>query len=181
MAHIVKCLYCGQKFDADKEEYVKPNTNRYAHQKCAEEYEKNGGTKKGVYQLEQHKEGTSQKEEHKIFFDCIRDITLNRSEVDWAIVTKEEKRLLKAGYSLSGLTKTFYYLYAIKNKPLPDKVDFLFNLETYYEQAKDYYKKVFLINQKNKEHISNLIKEENIINTSIRETNLPIKFFNIGE
>ena len=39
MAHIVKCLYCGETFDADKEEFTKPRTNRYAHLHCSEEYE----------------------------------------------------------------------------------------------------------------------------------------------
>ena len=35
MAHLVKCLYCGQQFDADKIAYVKPNNTRYAHKTCA--------------------------------------------------------------------------------------------------------------------------------------------------
>ncbi len=38
MAHKVKCLYCGEIFDADKEEYVKPQSRRYAHLHCAEEH-----------------------------------------------------------------------------------------------------------------------------------------------
>lgn len=31
---IVKCYYCEEKFDNEKEDYVKPNTNRYAHKEC---------------------------------------------------------------------------------------------------------------------------------------------------
>lgn len=30
----VKCKYCQQKFDREKEAYVKPSSNRYAHAKC---------------------------------------------------------------------------------------------------------------------------------------------------
>lgn len=35
--HIVKCLLCGEQFDANVEPYVKPRANRYAHKKCYEE------------------------------------------------------------------------------------------------------------------------------------------------
>ena len=35
MAHFVKCYYCGEKFDRDKEEWAKVTANRYAHKKCA--------------------------------------------------------------------------------------------------------------------------------------------------
>lgn len=38
MAHWVKCLFCGETFDADKEEYVMPNSRRYAHKSCAENH-----------------------------------------------------------------------------------------------------------------------------------------------
>ena len=33
--HMVKCLYCGQMFDANTEPFVKPNARRYAHVACA--------------------------------------------------------------------------------------------------------------------------------------------------
>lgn len=39
MANIKKCLYCGQPFDIDKEEFVKPNKVRYAHRSCSEEFQ----------------------------------------------------------------------------------------------------------------------------------------------
>ena len=39
--HIVKCLYCGQSFDTNEEEYVKPNSRRYAHASCAHAHEAN--------------------------------------------------------------------------------------------------------------------------------------------
>ncbi len=39
--HLVKCLYCGEIFDANIEPFVKPNARRYAHKACAEEAEKN--------------------------------------------------------------------------------------------------------------------------------------------
>lgn len=38
IAHIVICPYCRLKFDADKEEYVKPNAQRYAHKLCYEAF-----------------------------------------------------------------------------------------------------------------------------------------------
>lgn len=36
---LVKCLYCGETFDPDKEPFVKPNSKRYAHKICSEQYE----------------------------------------------------------------------------------------------------------------------------------------------
>lgn len=38
MAHWVKCLFCGKTFDADNEEFVMPNSRRYAHKICAENH-----------------------------------------------------------------------------------------------------------------------------------------------
>lgn len=38
IAHIVICPYCKLKFDTDKEEYVKPNSQRYAHRQCYEAF-----------------------------------------------------------------------------------------------------------------------------------------------
>lgn len=36
--HRVKCYYCGEYFDANKEECGKVNANRYAHKKCGDEH-----------------------------------------------------------------------------------------------------------------------------------------------
>ena len=42
MAHIVKCKYCGNNFDRDKNAYVMPSARRYAHAECyLREKEKN--------------------------------------------------------------------------------------------------------------------------------------------
>ena len=38
IAHLVICPYCKLKFDADKEPYVKPNSQRYAHKHCYETF-----------------------------------------------------------------------------------------------------------------------------------------------
>lgn len=34
MSHPVKCYYCGERFDRDREPFVKVNGQRYAHQCC---------------------------------------------------------------------------------------------------------------------------------------------------
>lgn len=178
MAHIVKCLYCEKQFDADKEEFIKVNGRRYAHKACAESHA-DENVKRGIYKLEEQKKDTNNND-HRIFFDCINDICKGRCEVDWAIVSKEEKRLTKAGYTLSGLTKTFYYVYEIKQEPLPDRITMLFVLENYFEEAKDYYRNVYLTNKANEQKI-NIDNTPIIIETSIREYSKPIKFFDIGE
>ena len=34
MSHYVKCVYCQQRFDRDKEEYVSVGGRRYGHVEC---------------------------------------------------------------------------------------------------------------------------------------------------
>ena len=131
-----------------------------------------------IYKLEEQK--TEQTNDHRIFFDCINDICKGRCNVDWAIVSREEKRLTKAGYTLSGLTKTFYYVYEIKQEPLPERIGLLFILENNFEAAKEYYKNVFLVNQANKEKIK-IDDSPIIVETSQKSYPKRIKFFDIGE
>lgn len=45
MSHPVKCFYCGERFDRDWEPFVKVNSQRYAHQHCAEAHVKKTGIK----------------------------------------------------------------------------------------------------------------------------------------
>lgn len=45
MSHPVKCFYCGERFDRDWEPFVKVNSQRYAHQHCAEAHAKKTGVK----------------------------------------------------------------------------------------------------------------------------------------
>ena len=35
--HMVKCKFCGEKFDTNQEQWVLINATRYAHKHCAEE------------------------------------------------------------------------------------------------------------------------------------------------
>lgn len=45
MSHPVKCYYCGERFDRDWEPFVRINSQRYAHQHCAEAHAKKTGIK----------------------------------------------------------------------------------------------------------------------------------------
>ncbi|MCM1324311.1 MAG: hypothetical protein NC218_09120 [Acetobacter sp.] len=45
MSHPVKCYYCGERFDRDWEPFVRVNSQRYAHQHCAEAHAKKTGVK----------------------------------------------------------------------------------------------------------------------------------------
>lgn len=36
MGNLVKCFYCGQMFDREKESYTQPQSRRYAHKKCSD-------------------------------------------------------------------------------------------------------------------------------------------------
>lgn len=45
MSHMVKCFYCGERFDRDWEPFIKVNSQRYAHECCAQEHERVTGIK----------------------------------------------------------------------------------------------------------------------------------------
>ena len=34
MAHIVTCIYCNERFDRDKINFIQVSNRRYAHEKC---------------------------------------------------------------------------------------------------------------------------------------------------
>lgn len=182
MAHMVKCLYCCQQFDRDKIPYVSIG-RRYAHKECAEEHEENA-KKPEVLKKESSDKVASLEDkkaiEHREFFDLIRDTCMGVSIPDWSRLTKDEKNLTEKGYTLSGLRKTFFYYYVVLNKPIPKKFVSLYALTTVYEEACDYYRKMFEINNKNK--AAEVTKEIEKVSIDIPKPAMKrIKFFDIGE
>lgn len=95
---MVKCSICGITFDANIEEYVKPNSRRYAHKKCSEDKENN------LAQIEKDKE-TLEQYIMKLF---------NITYIDPRIRKQIKQYIEEYHYTYSGIYKALVYHYEIK-------------------------------------------------------------------
>ncbi len=102
--HSVICVYCGEKFDRDKEPAVQINNRRYAHKKCAEKYgQQKTKEERDLEELERYIK--------KLF---------NVSYIN----AKIRKQLLEYrkeyNYTYSGILKTLIYWYEKKGNSIED-------------------------------------------------------------
>lgn len=101
--HMVKCLYCGEVFDANAEEYVKPNNGRrYAHKHCAEEQEKNQ---------------SQEERDYNQLIDYIKKL-FDIPSIDVRIFRQIKKMKEEYGYSYSGIYKTLVWWYDVKGNSI---------------------------------------------------------------
>lgn len=100
--HMVKCLYCGQMFDANTEPFVKPNARRYAHVACARTEEEN--------QTQEEKDKRELEEYIKELFGVSTIPIKIRKQMD---TFRKEKN-----YSYSGMRKTLKFFFEVKGNPI---------------------------------------------------------------
>lgn len=131
-AHKVKCYYCGEIFDTNKEEYVMPNSRRYAHKKCAED--ENSEQKKIIDARDK-------------LYEYVAKL-LNLDFVGPKNILLIEQYIKKYNYSYGGMLKTLIYCYEIKNKNM-DKEKCMAMIPYCYEDARKYYHDLRLIQQNN--------------------------------
>ena len=164
--HLVKCLYCGVTFDADKEPFAKPKGNRYAHQSC---YDK-------------HMASMSQEErDYEELIDYIK--TLLGDDINprvWKQL-KEYKESYK--YSYSGILKTLKWWYELKGNSV-EKANGAIGIVPYvYQQAWQYYYALYLAaianEDKDIEHYQATVREF-IIEPPARIVKPP-KLFNLDD
>jgi hypothetical protein len=164
--HLVKCLYCGVTFDADKEPFAKPKGNRYAHQSC---YDK-------------HMASMSQEErDYEELIDYIK--TLLGDDINprvWKQL-KEYKESYK--YSYSGILKTLKWWYELKGNSV-EKANGAIGIVPYvYQQACQYYYALYLAaianEDKDIEHYQATVREF-IIEPPTRIVKPP-KLFNLDD
>ena len=131
--HIVKCYYCGQSFDRDKEEFVKVNSRRYAHKKCAENIE----------------EAQSQEDKDK---QALEEYIMKLFKTDFVnpMIQKQIKEFrTEYNYSYSGILKALVYFYEIKHNSI-EKANGRISIVPYvYQQAYRYYFSLWQAQQKN--------------------------------
>ncbi len=133
MAHKVKCYYCGQQFDRDKEEWVKVTANRYAHKNCAL-------TKEEIQSQEDKDKAALEEYIIKLF---------NLDFVEPRIQKQITKYRNEYNYSYSGILKSLKYFYEIKGNPI-EKANGGIGIVPYvYKRAFDYYYALWQAQQKN--------------------------------
>lgn len=162
MAHNVKCLYCGQQFDADKEEYVIEG-RRYVHKSCYE------------------------KRQQDLFY--INDIHSYMRHIFGELYSKQKidgqiKDLIAEGKTAEGIDKTLKYWYSVKNED-PAKANGGIRIVSFvYKEALDYYKQQEenKIKNQNFDYSSLLDKDREIIVISPKPIEKPrkIKLFDLS-
>ena len=132
----VKCLYCGEYFDADKIEFIKPRSNRYAHKICPN----------------QNKTESEIKE-------------INNEDAFWQYIKKlygpkynyvklkafADKYIREYHFTWSGMLKALKWHYEI-NHNNKNSIDYesIGIIPYIYEDAKSYYRKIYESQKKNK-------------------------------
>lgn len=131
-SHMVKCLYCGEYFDAQPADkdilWFKPRNNRYAHKQCGQEQEKYIS------------------QEDKDFDDLYRYVKqeqgINFNFVQFQKIVEAWKR--DYNYTYSGMLKSLQYFYEVKKN---DKTKFkegsLGIIPFCYVQAYNYYYNIY--------------------------------------
>lgn len=124
MAHLCKCVICGEQFDRDIIQAVRYSARRYAHQICYPEGELvpfppkiappptiRQIYKKEIPQKEAMVETQEEKDNRKDLLDYISEHMTNPNYARIQLQINEYKQLY--GYSYTGIKKTLMYFYDI--------------------------------------------------------------------
>ena len=133
---IVKCLYCGEQFDRNdpSNHFIKVG-RRYAHQKCAEEY---------------NNSLTQEQKDLKDLIDYIK--ILLKEDYNFMKVKKQiEDYHKKYDYSYSGMLRSLKWFYEIKNNSIDKANGGIGIIPFIYNDAYKYYYNIYLAQQKNKD------------------------------
>lgn len=134
MSHIVTCIYCHQKFDRDKEPYKQIEGRRYAHAECA--------TKQNEIMAIKRLQDLEKLENYiKVLFNEEEISEKNKRQIDLYITKKN--------YTYSGILKTLIYFFDIKKNPISKANGGIGIVPYVYEEAKQFYYNLWLIQQEN--------------------------------
>lgn len=163
---ILKCKYCNEEFDANKEPFVNVGGRRYAHEACAEKYKQSFTQEELDYQeLETYL---------KVLFKKPVTVRIKKQIKDY----REEY-----GYTYSGILKTLKWWFDINNNSIEKANNGIGIVPYVYEQAYDYYYRLYMAQKVNDwETLSNYeqkIKEIEI--ESPRVYVQPPRLFNFEE
>lgn len=166
--HMVKCLYCGQVFDAKPEEkdivWYKPRSNRYAHVKCGQ------------------KQSEQQTAEDKAFDELYRYVQQEQgSNFNFVQFKKVTDAWIKDyKYTYSGMLKSLLYFYEIKGNSKKKLREGSIGIIPFcYNQAYNYYYEIYLASQRAGDgDYNNSLTREIEIDAPVAKV-LPPKLFNL--
>lgn len=166
MAHYVKCYCCGETFNRDKVECVQKG-RRYAHINCAKEADD---------KLSQEEKDLKDLEAYILNLFKIESLT---TKINKQIKLFKEKN----NYTYSGMLKTLKWYYDIKNNST-EKANGGIGIVPYiYEEACNYYYKLYLAQLINEDKDVSEYLEKDIIEVEIKAPTPQrkgIKLFDLG-
>ena len=131
MAHMVKCLICGKTFDRDKEPWVKPRTNRYAHKTCV-----NSDKLQSITDEDQ-------------FFQMVKSIY--GKDYNYIMIHQQAINYINQyGYTWSGMTGCLHWFYNINHGSIEEGHGGIGIIPFIYEDVKKYYQNIYQSQEINK-------------------------------
>ena len=128
MAAKVKCLFCGELFDREKEPFVKVNARRYAHLKCAEN---------------QNEEALQTENDKSVFFRTVKDIY--GPDYNFVLINRQANNFISQyGYTWSGMTKCLQWFYLINHGSKEEGNGGIGIIPYIYNEVRDYYYNIYL-------------------------------------
>lgn len=126
--HLVKCKYCGETFDTNKEEWTLVGKNRYAHKKCSDiQSSLMTQDEKDYLELEKYIK--------KLF-----NINVISAKIQKQIKTYKEQY----NYTFSGMKKTLYWWFELKRNSITQANDGIGIIPYAYKDCSEYYYRLYL-------------------------------------
>ena len=142
MSRLVKCKYCGEYFDRDKEEWDKVGT-RYAHSHCIQD---------NLKKLEQRKREEELERQNNInqYHEVLDFAKTNIVNPNYALIQKQIRSFIdNNGYTYSGIYKTLIYCKNIAKLNFSNGNGGIGIVPYVYKDAFNYYYSIWEASQKN--------------------------------
>lgn len=133
--HLVKCFYCGEQFDANTTEYVKPNARRYAHKTCAQTAEQN----------------KSEEQKDKEALESYIKELFGVSSIPIKIAKQIQDYKENKNYTYSGIHKTLKYHYEVKGGSLEKANGGIGIVPWVYDEAFNYWRAIWEARERNEQ------------------------------
>ena len=168
MAHKVKCVKCGCEFDRDKIQAVRIGARRYGHATCYPE----------ITDYVPLVQMTEEEKELKNLEEYIKQI-YKVDYIDAKIRKQIKDSKTQYGYSYSGMQKTLYWFYEIKNNPIEKAKGSIGIIPYIYKEAYNYFYNIYLAQEVNKEQVLYTPESKNVVIPPPVAAQPEKKYFNI--
>lgn len=164
---LVKCKYCNEQFDRNKEPFVEVSARRYAHKACAEKYQ----------------QSVSQEELDYLALEKYIKKLFNKTVLTARIKKQIKDYRQEYGYTYTGMQKTLYWWFEIKRNSIEQANEGIGIVPYVYNDALDYYYRLYLAKMAN-DDIPEVFPEPEVQEIEIGIPRVyinPPKLFEFGE